>query len=423
MLKRYQEGRIAIIDLGTNAIRLNVYEGYVCIYQDKSFTALGRSLSYNGCLSKRGKNIVFSKMKHYKKILLTLEVEQSYILATEAVRSAKDAKDFIGKLENLSQMPIQILSGEEEARYLAHGVDIAFPGASGLVIDYGGGSMEIAQIEGGKVGDLRSFPYGVMRMQSTLRRMRNPWFYVSRMFRENSWIENLPRGRAIYISGGTWRMIAQMYMYEKKYPLIWVNDFRPDVDGFSQYMKKIENLNFDLIPLSRAKNQRRLLPTAAILLKEILDILQPSQIKLCAYGLREGYLGELLSKKKSSDSPLVSYARFEARGSDRATCRHLPKRLKLFDVKRDLLMSAYLLAAMNNDAPEEYKGDHAFLRVMGLPLVGISHEEFVWLAYVVGLCFGCVHFEGYKKALMDKFLGEDSKRVAEKVAKTLRAEF
>lgn len=419
MRKWYQEERLAVVDLGTNAIRLNVYEGYVSIYQEKTFTGLGSTLSTNGRLSPQGKDIVWRKLKEYRKIISLLEVSHTAVLATEALRSCSESSKFISKLRSLESMPMTILSGEEEARFLSKGVVTVFPDATGLVCDCGGGSVEIASLEKGTIQDLRSFPYGVMRMRSTLLKMRRPTLYIQKMLAENSWIANLKKRQTVYITGGTWRMLAQMFMGYKKYPFSWINNYQPNLPAFLSYIRDVPNIQLGHSLGSKVKNQSRLLPTAALLLENFLNILQPDKIIFCAYGLREGYLRSLLEKRKFSDSPLVSYARYEARGSDRATVKQVPQKLKSFNLHSDILMAAYLLAAMKNPAPEEYKGDNAFLSIIDFPLVGCTHKEFIFLAYAVGLSFGTVNLTGKKDELIQYFLTEEDKSLAEKLSRAI----
>jgi|GEM_PF-1875764 len=419
MRKWYQEERLAVVDLGTNAIRLNVYEGYMSIYQEKTFTGLGSSLSTNGKLSIQGKEIVWQKLKEYKKILALLEVSHTAVLATEALRSCSDSSKFIRKLKSLESMPMTILSGEEEAKFLSKGVLTAFPKSSGFVCDCGGGSIEVVNLKEGEIMDLRSFPYGVMRMRNILLRMRHPSLYVQKMLAENSWIANLKKRQPIYITGGTWRTLAQMFMAETKYPFSWINGYKPDPVEFLAYIQKVPNIRWLGNLGSRIKNQSRLLPTAAILLENFLSVLDPCEIIFCAYGLREGYLRNLLDKRNFKDSPLVSYTRYEARGNDRAVIKEIPERLRKFDIPHDIILAAYFLAVMKNPAPEEYKGDHAFLAIIDFPLVGCTHKESIFLAYTVGLSFGQVNLTGKKAELIEFFLEEKDKKLAQQLANAI----
>lgn len=455
MLKRYQDERLAVIDLGTNAIRLNVYEGYVCIYQEKNYTALGAALPSSNRLSYKGKDLVCQKLKHYKKILSSLEVDRSIILATEALRSAVDAPHFIRKIEKIIDVPLLILSGEEEARYLAASVATAFDNPAGMVVDCGGGSVEMAKIRGGEALSARSFPFGVARMRSVLPRMRDPWAYFASVLQDNNWINGLTANEDLYVSGGTWRALGQLFMLQADYPLLWVHNYRPDLAEFKAFLMTVAQLDLSTISLSRIRNQRHMLPTSAVLLRGILDVLQPRSITFSAYGLREGYLSTLLHggiqnfnpmgwKEDEApgkainvtqtpinkvgyqrDTPLLSYARFEARKSDKATCRSLPPLLKSHSIALNaprgegqllndgtsgvylpeaLLLAAYLLSGMENPAPQPFKAGHAFLRVLELPLVGINHKQFVWLAVAVASYFGNFSPEGQRRKLIDHFL-------------------
>src|SRR3546814_13460317 len=100
------------------------------------------------------------------------------LIATAAVREADDGPAFCKTVERLCGHPVRLLSGEEEAKLSALGVIAGNPRADGIMGDLGGGSLELVEVTGGRVGHLVTLPLGPLRSEE--RRVGKEWVSTCR---------------------------------------------------------------------------------------------------------------------------------------------------------------------------------------------------------------------------------------------------
>src|SRR4051794_17507727 len=149
--------RCAVVDLGSNSVRLVVYEGQcrnpVAIFNEKAVLRLGRGLQATGRLNEEGISQAFTVLHRYHAVARAMGTSPFEILATAAVRDASNGADFVAGLQaRLPGVPIRVLSGLQEAEYSAEGVLCGIPTADGVLADIGGGSLELVRIDRGSRG-------------------------------------------------------------------------------------------------------------------------------------------------------------------------------------------------------------------------------------------------------------------------------
>src|SRR6201990_608726 len=119
--------RCAVVDLGSNSVRLVVFEGQcrnpVAIFNEKAVLRLGRGLQSTGRLNEEGMGQAFTVVHRYHAVARAMGATPFEILATAAVRDERNGPAFVAALRSrLPDVPIHILSGIEEATYSAMGV-------------------------------------------------------------------------------------------------------------------------------------------------------------------------------------------------------------------------------------------------------------------------------------------------------------
>ena len=153
--------RAAVVDLGSNSVRLVVFEdgggGPVTIFNEKAVLRLGRGLQQTGRLNEEGVAAAHAVMARYGAVARAMNADPFEVLATAAVRDASNGPAFVASLEALLPgVPIRVLPGEEEAALSADGVLGGIPGADGILADIGGGSLELVRTaraaRGGRCG-------------------------------------------------------------------------------------------------------------------------------------------------------------------------------------------------------------------------------------------------------------------------------
>lgn len=149
--------RCAVVDLGSNSVRLVVYEGHrrnpVAIFNEKAVLRLGRGLQTTGRLNDEGMGQAFTVLHRYHAVARAMGAEPFDILATAAVRDARNGADFVAGLgSRLPGVAISVLSGLQEAELSAMGVLCGIPTADGILADIGGGSLELVRLDRGACG-------------------------------------------------------------------------------------------------------------------------------------------------------------------------------------------------------------------------------------------------------------------------------
>src|SRR5690348_940499 len=147
-------GPVAIVDIGSNSVRLVIYENQTrraATWQnEKSICAIGRDMVTTGRLNAEGCAAALEALARFRMIADGLHVEAREAVATAAARDASNGAEFVTRAERAWGSPIRVLGGEDEARIAAEGVLAGIPGASGLVADLGGGSLDMVMVKAGK---------------------------------------------------------------------------------------------------------------------------------------------------------------------------------------------------------------------------------------------------------------------------------
>ena len=121
---------LGVIDIGSNSVRLVVYEGAVRspapLFNEKVLCGLGRSIATSGKLGEESKQRALAALVRFRSIARILEVKNIRAMATAAVRDASDGAEFIERAEKACGTRIEVLSGEKEAQLAAQGIMMGF---------------------------------------------------------------------------------------------------------------------------------------------------------------------------------------------------------------------------------------------------------------------------------------------------------
>ena len=160
--------RVGVIDVGSNSVRLVVFDGVArspaYFFNEKVLCGLGQGLADSGMLSPNGRVRALQAIKRFALLLEHMGVEKVSTVATAAVREASDGPDFCAEVLRETGIELYVASGAEEARLSAQGVLLGWPEADGLVCDIGGASLELARLTGGQVGARETSPLGPLKL-------------------------------------------------------------------------------------------------------------------------------------------------------------------------------------------------------------------------------------------------------------------
>ncbi len=164
-------GRVGIIDVGSNSIRLVVYErasrAPLPVFNEKVLCGLARGLDATGRLNPEGVEMALANIDRFTTLAHNMKVTSLDLLATAAVRDAADGADFMAELARRPGITAHIVSGRDEARFSGFGVVCGMPDASGVMGDLGGGSLELVALGQGGIGASSTLPVGPLRLMSS----------------------------------------------------------------------------------------------------------------------------------------------------------------------------------------------------------------------------------------------------------------
>jgi len=304
----------AIIDIGSNSVRLVVYDGLTrapaILFNEKVHCELGRGVARTGELSQKSVERALAAIKRFASVTSQLETVGMGILATAAVREASNGPAFVEEVERITQSKVLILSGRQEAYYAAMGVESGFFRPEGIVADMGGGSMELTGIsaaDGIARENGTTLPLGALRVMSDSQEDPRA---ARKLVRERLRGLSLTwpgEERTLYAVGGTWRALARVHMLRIGYPLDSLHHYRIPSDIFLAFCNEVVRGSalIDRTLDQISKTRRALLPYGAVVMTETIKALDVEEVVISAFGLREGYMYSLLDDQTKEQDPLL----------------------------------------------------------------------------------------------------------------------
>lgn len=305
--------RRAIIDIGSNSIRLVVYDGPLrapaILFNEKVMAGLGRGMGETGMLGVQPMATALRALERFRALTIAMEATSVRTVATAAVRDAKNGKDFISKVAAIG-LTVELLSGEAEAMASGLGVISAMPEADGIVGDLGGGSLELVRISGGKVRARVSMPLGVLRLAAVRASGRGALDrHVRKLLKKSGWVieKNLP----FYLVGGSWRALARLHMHLSLWPLPILHGYSMPSIAAARLVRVLAQIGRKRLKAINEIQTSRVpaLVDSAALLAILVRSLESSVLVVSAAGLREGLLFEALTTEQRTEDPLIAAAR------------------------------------------------------------------------------------------------------------------
>ena len=396
MLQKHISKPVGILDIGSNSIRLCVYDASTLVpiplFNEKEVCSLALGLEHSGKLNPDGIEPALNTIGRFISLSKAMDVKRLDILATAAARDASDGEAFAQTIRDRFDVPVKILSGKEEAHLSAKGVLCGAPDAHGIVCDLGGGSLELVSIDGSDFGPHATLPLGLLRLAEASGDDRaKACQIIDQHLDKLEWL-TLGQGKPLHAVGGAWRSLARIAISFTKHPLTVLDNFTLDVSEALDITHLVSTQSRRSLEKIPGVSRKRLLglPLAALLLERIIERVIPSRLVFSIYGMREGRFYECLPPALRSQDPLLSVcrrlaatnSRFPEHGEELMTWME-----PLFPTEtahdRRLRQAACLLSdAFWNEHPD-YRAEQALLRVLRLPFTGTSHSERAAIAVTV----------------------------------------
>jgi exopolyphosphatase/guanosine-5'-triphosphate,3'-diphosphate pyrophosphatase len=395
---RLQDRRpLSIIDIGSNSIRLVVYEGLArspsLLFNEKMLAGLGRGIVSTGKLDPEAVTRSMEEFRRFRALSDQAGAEHMYVLATAAAREAGNGPDFIHRAEDVLKTEIRVLTGRQEAYYSALGVISGFHPANGIAGDLGGGSLELVDINRESIGDGITLPLGGLRLQDMAKNSLVQAQKIARQELARAKLLKGGQGRVFYAVGGTWRNLARLHMEMTNYPLVVMHHYEISTDSAQTFLRQVAKGEVEKVKGIEgvSKNRRSLLPYGAVVLQEIMSAMQPSKIVVSAQGVREGFLYSLLDAEEQKADPLISAAEELALLRSRSVhhahdlVEWTGKAFKAFGIDETEDEARYrhaacLLADIGWRAHPEYRGRQSLNIIAHASFIGVDHPGRAYLA-------------------------------------------
>jgi exopolyphosphatase/guanosine-5'-triphosphate,3'-diphosphate pyrophosphatase len=420
--------RVGVIDVGSNSVRLVVFEGPVrapsYFFNEKVLCGLGADLAQTRRLSPGGVVRALDAIGRFALIAERMKLDRLFGVATAAVREAEDGPDFVEAVKLRTGLHLKVATGEEEGRLSAQGVLMGMPAAEGLVVDIGGSSLEMASVSKGAVGHAVTTPLGPLALRPLSKSL-----LCETIAKHVDVLATAHPGKVkrLYLVGGSWRALAGIDMAQRGYPLPVLQGYSIPTDRLRELSRFVATAEVaalkDLVSTSSAR--LTLLKEVSGVLVALLDRFSPRSVMISAFGLREGALYERMDQVTRGTDPLLTACRAMEHGSARAPgfadalIRWIdPFVSHVAPEERRLVAAACYLHDVHWSAHPDVRRQFAFEAVCRANLAGIDHAGRVFIAAVLAQ-----RYKTGNVAVSEGVLGlipEDARQRAGQVGRAIR---
>jgi exopolyphosphatase / guanosine-5'-triphosphate,3'-diphosphate pyrophosphatase len=390
-------GPVAVIDIGSNSVRLVVYErlarSATPLFNEKELCGLARGVAARGTLDPEAILAALTAIRRFVALTTQMQVSSIHVLATAAPREASNGAEFVGAVEAITGAKVQMLTGAEEARLTALGIISGIHHPDGIGGDLGGGSLEVVDIRGMSIGEGETFPLGGLRLEEQSGKTIKKAEKIIAEAIEQSKILADGQNRAFYAIGGTWRSLARLHMRQKGYPLHVTHQYSIQSGEAADFCRMVARRDIDSLDSIDvvSRSRRALLPYGAAVLEQVIKVMKPSQIVMSALGVREGLLFDLLDKKEKARDPLIAACEELAHLRSRSPrhvrelapwCATVFSAIGLDETEEEarLRLAACLLADIGWRVHPEYRGEQSLNLIAHAAFIGIDHPGRAFLA-------------------------------------------
>jgi exopolyphosphatase/guanosine-5'-triphosphate,3'-diphosphate pyrophosphatase len=403
--------RLAAIDIGSNSIRLMVAEAapdgeYRILDDEKRTTRLAHGLAESGELSDAAIEQSFQALQHMKAICEGYGVERVGVIATSAVREARNGSHFVTMVRERLGLNLEVISAQEEGELSFRSVERHFDlkNANAVVVDLGGGSAELIFAANGIVEEIFSLPLGSVRLTESLiqsdplseqdyRRLRK---HIRRCFKEQ--VGKPEVWPHIMIgAGGTFMALANISMRMRGEPYSALGGYeltRSEVRHILDYLRQLPLRGRRAVPGLNA-DRADIIVAGLVVIERLMKLLEVNRLQVHDRGIRDGLLLGLMQQafgfgtgpSEDKDDPLsgvrqfMAICGFEQRHSQHVTSLalqifdQLQEALHLPPQERLLLEAAALLHEVGYLINYEKHHQHSYHLIIHGNIRGLSPKQ------------------------------------------------
>ena len=280
--------KAAVIDIGSNSVRLMLWADGKVLYKQLSTTRLGEGTAFSLCLKEEAIERTARAVSAFAERAKQEGAEDVFAYATEAVRSAENKEVFLARVRQLSGLKVEVLSGETEAKLGLFGA-LGEHGDGGM-IDVGGASTEVSFRKSGDLVFSVSIPLGAVRLydlcHDSIKCLRNS---VSPHLEK---LSDAPKGLPVYGVGGTATTLAAVYLKLERYSSSAVQGCRIKESELGPLTAQLLSLSAEERKQLPGMDARRadIIGGGAFLLTSVLKTLGADELIVSDSDNLEGYL-------------------------------------------------------------------------------------------------------------------------------------
>lgn len=372
--------RTAVIDIGSNSVRMVIYEktsrfAFHLLRESKSPVRIGEgAYEQKGYLTQASMQRAFDTLKEYSALAQNYKCHKILAVATSALRDAPNRSQFLNRVSKSLHFNIKVINGDTEAYYGGLAAAAMLPDRSGVTIDIGGGSTELALIEDNIVVETLTLNIGTVRLKE-LFFDKDAQVHAIEYIQEE--LKNIPQNflhHKVIGIGGTIRALSNAYLKQEQYPIKVLHGFGYKTKNIKKFANKvIQSSDEKLKKLGIKADRFDVIGVGTMIFMQILEHLQAKEVTVSSVGVREGvYVNDLLRTQK--------YPRFPAGFNptlrsimDRYT--HNPRSSRLLE-KCVYELFDTLQAPLNLDSDLRfYVGKAALLSEIGIELNYYDYER------------------------------------------------
>src|SRR5262249_114008 len=391
---------VAVIDIGSNSVRLVVYEGLTRsltpIFNEKVLAGLGREVLTTGLLAADAVDKALAALTRFRGLCDAMSVGKVWAIATAACRDARNGPAFIVRAAKACGAPIDVLSGKREAELSALGIVSGFHRPDGIVGDLGGGSLELTDVHGHRLKSGMTLPLGGLALQDASAKSLAKAEKIVRDALGHAAILTSGRGRDFYAIGGTWRSLTRLHMWQTGYPLHVMHGYVIPASEALEFSRLVRRVDPEILSKIEtvAAARRPLLAYAALVMEHVVRIARPQRVVVSALGVREGLLFSTLGDAEKKRDALLAAAqelnvlrsRSPRHGEELADWADKFMATSGLDETGDekrLRRAACLLADIGWRAHPAYRGRQSLNIISHAAVVGVDHPGRAFLALTV----------------------------------------
>ncbi|MGE5702583.1 MAG: hypothetical protein ACM32O_08660 [Clostridia bacterium] len=403
--------KVAVIDMGSNTIRMVIFQmnglTYHLIDDTKETVRLSENMGPEQTIKPAAMERALSALARFMKICRSRDVQTIIPVATAAVRQANNQADYLARVKAETGLTFRVLSGHEEGYYGFVGIINGITEPEGFTLDIGGGSSEVTYFHERKMQQSVSMPFGALtlteqfRDKSTDGKLSLPFVrhYLQEAISRHDWIHG-KTGVPLIGLGGTVRNIARIHRELIQYPLESAHQYemsKAQVDETMDFITRLTLKELQALP-GLSKDRADIIVAGGLIIQMLMEQTNSPKLIISGNGLREGLFFEHYEKSNGPvalrdplESDVLNTMRYYNVEIEHAKhVAHLSTRLfdELAEIhhlgQRERLL-LWIAAHLHNTgvAVSFYEWQkHTFYVLLHTKIVGLTHRERLLVALI-----------------------------------------